>query len=93
MRPGGSAGGEVVTQTDLMQSVTLRRRAREAMDEWKAHHRSLAARLHSRPAYEPGRYRPAVARVEGLLVLAIHDDETPMREVVAVDKYNPEDLD
>ena len=93
MRHAGSDGGGGVSQADLMQSVALRRRAREAHDEWKAHHRSLAARLHSRPAYEPGRYRPAVARVEGLLVLAIHDDETPMREVVAVDKYNPKDLD
>jgi hypothetical protein len=85
-------GGGVVTQSDLMRSIALRRRARDAAAEANAHHRDLAARLWAGLGCEAGRYRPALATVEGMIGFAIHDRETADPVTIPMAWFNPKEI-
>lgn len=98
MRPGESAGGGEISQRDLDVALALRRRARDMADEARSHHRDLAARLLAGETSEPGRYRPAIARVrleggprQGTIMFAIYVDDADTPVLVAA--FNHEELD
>ena len=81
----------MISQANLLASISLRRRAKVAALEARAHDAALAARLLAGDAVELGRYRPRSQCYEKHLIFAIYDiDNGPIP--VVIDTFAPDEI-